>query len=435
MPGLYPLALRLAGRRVMVIGGGAVAARRIPALISAGARVVVVDPSPSAAVVELAGRVELVRRGYAPGDLPGAWLVHACTSDPAVQVTVAADAEAAGIWCVRADAGAETAALTPASGVAAGVTVAVTSGDPRRSVELRDAVLDQLRDGSLSAPRRRGQPDGGARDRGRVVLVGGGPGDPDLITVRGMKALREADVVVADRLGPRSLLSELPAGVEVIDAGKSPRGPAARQEDIIALLIERARAGDLVVRLKGGDPFIFGRGGEELLGCAKAGVECSVVPGISSSIAVPALAGIPLTHRGLAQEFVVASGHLPPGHPGSTVDWTRLGAGSATVVLMMAVQTLPAIAEALLAAGRDPSTPVACVQEGGMPEQRVLVSGLAAVANAAAAFGLAAPAVIVIGEVVGMIDQLAAAAKQVATHDLTGREPNAHEASGREPKD
>jgi uroporphyrin-III C-methyltransferase / precorrin-2 dehydrogenase / sirohydrochlorin ferrochelatase len=428
MPELYPLALRLAGLRVMVIGGGVVAARRLPALIAAGARVVVVDPSPSAAVVELAGSVELVQRGYAPGDLSGAWLVHACTSDPAVQAAIAADAEAAGIWCVRADAGAETAALTPASGRAAGATVAVTSGDPRRSVALRDAVLDQLHDGSLSASGGRSRPDGGGRDRGRVVLVGGGPGDPDLITVRGMRVLRAADVVVADRLGPRSLLAELPSGVEVIDVGKSPRGPAAKQEDIIELLIQRARAGDLVVRLKGGDPFIFGRGGEELLGCAEAGVECSVVPGISSSIAVPGLAGIPLTHRGLAQEFVVASGHLPPGHPGSTVDWTRLGAGSATVVLMMAVSTLPAIAAALLAAGRDPLTPVACVQQGGTPEQRVLVSGLEAAARDAAAFGLAAPAVIVIGEVVRMIDHLAAALRQASTHDPTG-----HHARGDEP--
>ncbi len=411
MSELYPLTLRLEGRRVMVIGGGRVAARRVPALLGAGAQVVVVDPTPSSAILELAGqlevagRLELVRRPYAPGDLSGAWLVHACTSDAETQVAIAAEAEAAGIWCVRADDAASTTALTPASGVGDGVTVAVTSGDPRRSAGLRDAVLDQLRDGSLGAPRGRSDSSGrsgSGRGHGRVVLVGGGPGDPDLITVRGLRALREADVVVADRLGPRSLLDDLPAGVEVIDVGKSPRGQAAKQEDIIALLIERARAGDVVVRLKGGDPFIFGRGGEELLGCAEAGVECSVVPGVSSAIAVPGLAGIPLTHRGLAQEFVVASGHLPPGHPGSTVDWAGLGTSSATVVLLMAVHTLPAIADALLAAGRDADTLVACIQEGGTPAQRVLVSTLEMVAKAAAEFALAAPSVIVIGEVVGL---------------------------------
>jgi uroporphyrin-III C-methyltransferase / precorrin-2 dehydrogenase / sirohydrochlorin ferrochelatase len=399
---LYPLSLRLTGRRVVVVGAGAVAARRVPRLLAAGAHVVVIDPSPSHAVRELGDQLDIVVRPYASGDLEGAWLVHACTSDPGVQARIAADADAAGIWCVRADAGGETPAVTPATGTAAGVTIAVTSGDPRRSGGVRDAVLDQLNDGTLpvpASPERKGG--------GRVVLVGGGPGDPDLITVRGLQALREADVVLADRLGPRSLLEDLPAGIEVIDVGKRPRGPAARQEDIIALMIERARAGQRVVRLKGGDPFIFGRGGEELLGCAEAGVDCSVVPGISSAIAVPGLAGIPLTHRGLAQEFVVASGHLPPGDPGSTVDWARLGASDATLVLLMAVPTLPAIADALVSGGRRPETPVACIQEGGTPAQRVLVSSLEKVAKEAAEFALAAPAVIVIGETVGLLAQLA----------------------------
>jgi uroporphyrin-III C-methyltransferase / precorrin-2 dehydrogenase / sirohydrochlorin ferrochelatase len=407
---LYPLSLRLTGRRVVVVGGGSVAARRVPRLLAAGARVVLIDPAPSRAVRELADQLEMVLRPYASGDLQGAWLVQACTSDPAAQARICEDAEAAGVWCVRADAADETPAVTPASGVAAGVTIAVTSGDPRRSAGVRDAVIDQLNDGSLAVPLSRS---GGASRSGggRVVLVGGGPGDRDLITVRGLQALREADVVVADRLGPRSLLDDLPDGVEVIDVGKSPRGPAANQEDIIALLVERARAGDHVVRLKGGDPFIFGRGGEELLGCAEAGVECSVVPGISSAIAVPGLAGIPVTHRGLAQEFVVASGHLPPGHPDSTVDWTRLGTGTATVVLLMAVHTLPAIADALLAAGRDPACAVACVQQGGTDAQRVLVSKLETVAKDAAEFALAAPTVIVIGEVVNMIERIAAASK------------------------
>jgi uroporphyrin-III C-methyltransferase/precorrin-2 dehydrogenase/sirohydrochlorin ferrochelatase len=408
----YPLTLRLADRRVLVVGGGAVATRRLPALLAAQALVVIVDPAPSPQLVELAGaaseRVTLVRRPYEAGDVHGAWLVHACTSDPEVQRAVAAEAEAAGIWCVRADDAAQTSALTPASGTAAGVMIAVNSGDPRRSAGVRDAVLDQLLEGSLSAePQRPAAADVTTRPHGRVTLVGGGPGAPDLITVRGLRALREADVVVADRLGPRSLLADLPESVEVVDVGKNPRGRAARQEDILALLITKARAGKHVVRLKGGDPFIFGRGGEEMLGCAEAGVECSVVPGISSAVAVPELAGIPLTHRGIAQEFVVASGHLPPGHSGSTVDWARLGAGSATLVLLMAVETLPAITEALLAAGRPPSTPIACIQEGATRNERVLVSQLDAAAKAAVDFGLSAPAVIVVGDVVRVRDQSA----------------------------
>jgi uroporphyrin-III C-methyltransferase / precorrin-2 dehydrogenase / sirohydrochlorin ferrochelatase len=403
----YPLTLRLAGRRVLVVGGGAVAARRIPALVAAGALVDVVDPAVSREVSEIAdaarGQVTLIRRGYAPADVQGVWLVQACTSDESVQRAVAADAEAAGVWCVRADTASETAAVTPATGEVDGIAVSVTSGDPRRSARVRDAVVDHLRDGTVSSPPQRGREPGAV---GRVILVGGGPGDPDLITVRGMRALREADVVVADRLGPRGLLSQLAADVEVIDVGKSPRGPAAKQEDIIATLIERARAGATVVRLKGGDPFIFGRGGEELLGCAAAGVPCTVVPGVTSAIAVPGLAGIPVTHRGVAQEFVVASGHLPPGHPDSTVDWVRMGSGTATIVLLMAVHTLPAIADALLAAGRDPATAVACVQEGSTASQRVLVSTLGTVKKDAADFGLAAPTVSVIGDVVGVLEEL-----------------------------
>jgi uroporphyrin-III C-methyltransferase/precorrin-2 dehydrogenase/sirohydrochlorin ferrochelatase len=408
MAELYPLTLRLADRRVLVVGGGAVATRRLPALLAAEALVVVVDPAPSPQLVDLAvaasERVTLVRRPYQAGDVQGAWLVHACTSDPAVQRAVAAEAEAAGIWCVRADDAAHTPALTPARGTVAGVTIAVNSSDPRRSAGVRDAVVDQLRQGSLPAEPQRPTSEAASPPRGRVTLVGGGPGDPDLITVRGLRALREADVVVADRLGPRSLLADLPESVEVVDVGKNPRGRAARQEDILALLIAKARAGKRVVRLKGGDPFIFGRGGEEMLGCAEAGVECSVVPGISSAVAVPELAGIPLTHRGIAQEFVVASGHLPPGHSGSTVDWARLGAGSATLVLLMAVETLPAITEALLAAGRPPSTPVACIQEGATSNERVLVSTLDDAAKAAVDFGLSAPAVIVVGDVVRVRD-------------------------------
>jgi uroporphyrin-III C-methyltransferase/precorrin-2 dehydrogenase/sirohydrochlorin ferrochelatase len=399
---LYPLVLRLDGRLVVVVGGGAVAARRLPALLEAGAVVRVVDPTPAAAVEDLvrSGAVELHRRRYADGDLDGAWLVHACTDDPAVNAAVAADAERRGTWCVRADAGATSTAVTPASGAVDGLTVAVTAGgDPGRARDVRDTVLAGLRDGTLTAPRQRGR-------RGRVALVGGGPGDPDLLTLRAARLLRQADVVVTDRLGPRAMLDELAPGVEVVDVGKVPRGPGARQEEINRILVERAAAGEFVVRLKGGDPFIFGRGGEELLACVEAGVECTVVPGISSSVAVPELAGIPLTHRGVAQEFIVASGHLPPGHSGTTVDWAHLGRTDATLVLLMAVDNLPHIAAALLDGGRDPATPVACIQDGAMPDERVLLADLASVAEAAAQAGLAAPAVVVVGEVVRLREQV-----------------------------
>lgn len=402
---MYPLVLRLAGRRVVVVGGGAVAARRLPALLEADAVVRVIDPAPEPAVERWVEQtqgeqIELIRRSYADGDLEGAWLVHACTDVPAVNAAVAAEADRCGIWCIRADDGAASTAVTPASGTVDGLSVAVTAGgDPRRARDVRDSVLSGLRDGSLTAPRHRGK-------RGSVALVGGGPGDPDLLTLRAARLLRQADVIVTDRLGPRATLDELAPGVEVVDVGKVPRGPGARQEEINRILVERATAGQFVVRLKGGDPFIFGRGGEELLACAEAGIECSVVPGISSSIAVPELAGIPLTHRGVAQEFIVASGHLPPGHPGTTVDWQHLGRTDATLVLLMAVDNLPHITAALLAGGRSPDTPVACVQDGAMPDERVLVADLATVADAARETGLAAPAVVVVGEVVRLREQV-----------------------------
>jgi uroporphyrin-III C-methyltransferase/precorrin-2 dehydrogenase/sirohydrochlorin ferrochelatase len=399
---VYPIVLRLDGRRVVVVGGGAVAARRLPALLQAGADVVVVDPSPAQAVEQYSaeGSVRLHRRRYEPADLDGARLVHACTDDPTVNAAVAGDADRRGVWCVRADDGSASAAITPATGCVDELTVAVTAGgDPGRARDVRNAVVAGLRDGSLTAAQQRYR-------RGRVALVGGGPGDPDLLTLRAARLLRQADVIVTDRLGPRAMLDELAPGVEVVDVGKVPRGPGARQEEINRILIERAAAGQFVVRLKGGDPFIFGRGGEELLACAAAGIECSVVPGISSAVAVPELAGIPLTHRGVAQEFTVASGHLPPGHAGTTVDWARLGTGDATLVLLMAVDNLPHIAAALLGAGRDPGTPVACVQEGGMPGERVLVADLATVAEVARVARLVAPAVVVVGEVVRLREQV-----------------------------
>ena len=236
-------------------------------------------------------------------------MVHACTDDPAVNAAVAGEADQRGVWCVRADDGSASAAITPATGRVDELTVAVTAGgDPGRARDVRNAVVAGLRDGSLTAAQQRHR-------RGRVALVGGGPGDPDLLTLRAARLLRQADVIVTDRLGRARCWTSWRPASRWSTSARCLAGPGARQEEINRILIERAPAGQFVVRLKGGDPFVFGRGGEELLACAEAGVECSVVPGISSAVAVPELAGIPLTHRGVAQEFVVASGHLPPGMP------------------------------------------------------------------------------------------------------------------------
>jgi uroporphyrin-III C-methyltransferase/precorrin-2 dehydrogenase/sirohydrochlorin ferrochelatase len=187
-----------------------------------------------------------------------------------------------------------------------------------------------------------------------VALVGGGPGDPELITVRGRRLLARADVVVTDRLGPRDLLDSLGHHVEVIDASKIPYGRAMNQARINELLVEHARAGKFVVRLKGGDPYVFGRGFEEALACAEAGVPVTVVPGVTSAFAAPAVADVPVSHRGVAHEIVVVSGHVGPDDPRSLVDWPALARLRGTVVLLMAVERIGAFADALMAGGRPP---------------------------------------------------------------------------------
>jgi uroporphyrin-III C-methyltransferase/precorrin-2 dehydrogenase/sirohydrochlorin ferrochelatase len=397
----YLLGLRLGGRRVVVVGGGAVATRRIPALLDAGADIVLVSPAVTASLEDLAaaGRIRWEERGYADGDCVGAWLVCACTDDPAVNAAVAAAAEQQQTWCVRADDAQASAAWTPASGRAGDVRVGVLSGDPRHSAAIRDAILAGLRTGQLSARHGRGHRIG-------VAIIGGGPGDPGLITVRGRQLLAEADVVLTDRLAPRSLLDELPADVEIIDVSKIPYGRAMPQEQINATLIERARAGRFVARLKGGDPFVFGRGAEEVLACLRAGVPVTVVPGVTSAVGVPTSAWLPVTHRGVAQEFHVVSVHVPPGDDRSTVDWALLGGSTGTLVLLMAVQRIGAVAAELVRHGRSPDTPVSVIADGTMPTQRTISSSLEQVEDMVTREGIRPPAIVVVGDVVGVAAEI-----------------------------
>ncbi|MFB4318480.1 uroporphyrinogen-III C-methyltransferase [Actinomadura sp. 21ATH] len=427
----YLLGLRLGGRRVLVVGGGRVAQRRVPALLAAGADVVLVAPeiTPSledlvstdagtagaAAGGEIAaaeagprpardrgagGRLTWLRRAYEKGDCRGAWLVQAVTDDAKVNAAVAAEAEAARVWCVRADDADASAAWTPAAGTVGETTVGVLAGgDPRRAAGIRDAVVDGLRDATLEARHSRHKPVG-------VALVGGGPGDPGLITVRGRQLLAQADVVVTDRLAPRELLDELPADVEVVDAAKIPYGRTVTQDRINDYLVEHVRQGRFVVRLKGGDPFVFGRGAEEVLHCAKHGIPVTVVPGITSAVAAPSAAGIPVTHRGVTQEFHVVSAHVAPGDPASTVDWPALGRAQGTLVLLMAVERITLIADALMRYGRSPDTPVAVVQDGTLPGQRTLSATLGTVAAEMDAAGVRPPAIVVVGDVVNVAREI-----------------------------
>ena len=410
---LYPLALRLDGRRVLVVGGGTVATRRVPALVEAGARVEVVSPTltPALRAHADAGRVRWEARRFVASDVDGAWLVQVAVDDPIAAAAVSAAALERRVFCVRADDRHAATAWTPAVTRHGRVTVAVLGGgDPKRAVAIRDAIREGLSDGTLPGCAVEERPAdwsgpgaAPAEVAGGVVLVGAGPGDPELITVKGRRLLAEADVVVADRLVPGLLLDELRPEVELVDASKIPYGPARAQEEINRILVDRARAGRLVVRLKGGDPYVFGRGGEEVLACAEAGVPVTVVPGVSSSIAAPAVAGIPVTHRGVAHEFTVVSGHVAPDDPSSLVDWAALARMRGTVVVLMGLKNLPLIAEALLKHGRHEDTPAAIVQEGSTEAQRSLRSTLGSVAADAAEAGIRPPAVVVIGEVAAIV--------------------------------
>ncbi len=395
----YLVGLDLAARRVVVVGGGSVAQRRLAGLLAAGAVVEVVAPHVTPAVeamaTEPATALRWTARAYRDGDLDGAWYTIACTDDPAVNAAVVREAERARVFCVRADDAPAGSAVTPAVGRHDGLTIGVLAGRrPRRSAAVRTALLEALAAGAVD--------DAAEPVRPGVALVGGGPGDPELITVRGRRLLARADVVVTDRLGPRDLLDQLAPHVEVIDASKIPYGRAMNQARINELLIARARAGRFVVRLKGGDPYVFGRGFEEVLACAEAGVPVTVVPGVTSAFAAPAVADVPVSHRGVAHEIVVVSGHVAPDDPRSLVDWPALGRLRGTLVLLMAVERIEAFARALLDGGRPADTPVAVVQDGTTRIQRSVRATLATVTDIVHAAEISPPAVVVVGAVAGL---------------------------------
>ena len=239
---------------------------------------------------------------------------------------------------------------------------------------------------------------------GHITLVGGGPGAWDLLTIRGLRALEAADVILADHLGPAAQLEDFLdlTGKEVVDVAKLPYAKQVAQERINEMLVAYGRAGKNVVRLKGGDPYVFGRGFEELQACAAAGLECSVVPGVTSAVSVPAAAGVPVTQRGVTHAFTVVSGHLPPGHDKSLVDWGALARVGGTIVVVMGVRNARAIAETLVGAGLGADTPAAVAQEGETDAQRVFFATAASLADVMEAEGIAAPAVYVFGEVAGL---------------------------------
>lgn len=459
----YPISLQLAGRKVLVAGAGPVAARRIPALLDDGADVTVVAPFACEDITEWAdaGALRWERRDYQPADLAGAWLVFSYTGSDLVDEHIVAEAEAAYIWASRGGSAATSRMWVPAVAERDGVKVAVNAGgDPKRAAAVRDGVTAALDSGQLPLRRHR-TTSGNGRDVGnwpgaatgsdgghassgdlepgnlepggpepdvavgRVALVGGGPADEGLITATGHRLLSQADVVVADRLGPRSILDRLGDSVKIIDVGKSPGHHPVPQESINRILVEEALMGRNVVRLKGGDPYVLGRGGEEVQYCRRHGIDVEVVPGVTSAISVPAAAGIPVTHRGVAKGFSVLTGHedlrvqagqVPPG-------------ADHTLLLLMGVGRLAESARILIGYGRSPQTPVAIIENGWMPQQRVTTGTLADIAATAAERGVASPAVIVVGDVVTLSPHYAPPQSRASQSQAGGDAPRRPTAS------
>lgn len=389
------LGLSLIGREVLLVGGGVVAARRLGRFLADGAvvRLVAPDLAPQTRALVIEHDVEWVQRGFEPHDLETAWLVHTATGDATVDRDVAARCEQRRVFCVNASDGAHGSARMTAQTGSGDVVVGVASEvgvDPRRAAGVRDAIDGLLESGRLPLRRRR------AARSGRVDLIGGGPGPVDLMTVRARRLLAEADVVIADRLGPTGeVLAELDPDVLVIDVGKRPHHHPVPQEQINALLIEHASAGKRVVRLKGGDPFVYGRGGEEFIACQDAGIPVEVTPGASSAISVPQAAGIPVTHRGTASALHVVNGQGDV----SATTLQSLADDQVTTVMLMGVAALPKIAAAARHHGIRDDLPIAIVENGHTPRQRTTRSTLGAVVADAAAVGVRNPAVIVFGEV------------------------------------
>lgn len=355
-----PVDLPVAGRAVVVAGSSAQAMTTTGALLRAGAVVTLICPAPTAYLSDLAlrGRVTLHPREIRGPDFDSADLVFACTGSADLDNWITGEAGRRGVFCI---------ATTPAH----------------------------------DSSHRCGPRDG--RTVGQVILVGGGPGDPGLLTIAGRDAIADADVVVTDRLAPVGALADLAPRAVIIDASKIPGGRRLEQSDINSTLIRYALDGKTVVRLKGGDGFVFGRGGEEADECVRAGIAVRVIPGVSSSIAAPASAMIPATHRGLTQGFTVVSGHVPPEHPDSTIDYAALAQTNTTIILMMAVANLDAITRALIEGGMDGATPAAVIADGSLPSQREIRATLETISDAARSAGVGPPATTVIGAVAGFV--------------------------------
>lgn len=441
----FPLFIELEGARCLVVGGGPVALRKAKTLLDYGAQVTAVAPQIQPALAALAG-VTVCARPFTEADLAGARLVLAATNDRALNARIGRLCREKHIPVNVADSRADSTFLFPSVVRRGPLSVGVTTGGAsptaaqyaRRAVEA--ALPDELGDiltyladcrarvqrelqGESEAARAQkfaalfdacmakgraltGEEEQallhGAPPPGKVYLVGAGCGGADWITLRGARVLQRCGVVVYDALTAPALLALAPAQAQRIPVGKRAGQPSARQEEINALLVRLARQGKTVVRLKGGDPFVFGRGGEEIEALRAAGVPFEEVPGISSAIAIPAQAGIPVTHRRVSRSFTVVTGRTADGPGQLPEDLDTLAALHGTVIFLMGLAALPRLAQRLLDAGKPPDIPAAVVSGGSAPCPACVRGTLADIAEKAAAAGVEPPAVIVIGDVAAL---------------------------------
>ena len=455
-PPLFPLFTRLAGRGVLVAGGGAVARRKVLALLPSGARIRVgaLELEPQLAELAAQGLIEAVRGAFDPVWLDDVWLVVAATDDPQVNRAVVEAAEARRIWANVVDDAELSSVHLPARVERGSVQIAISSGGaaPMLARHLREQLerqfdeslgsladlLTQARErirtrlpdlaarrrffervlqGAIPALLRQGQTAKARREfiaaleqphataTGSVALVGAGPGDPGLLTLRALRVLNEADVILHDRLVSAGVLALARRDAEFVEVGKQVGGNhEATQERIHRLLIEYAQQGKRVVRLKGGDPFVFGRGGEELEALHAHGIGFEVVPGITAAVACGAYAGIPLTHREHAQSVRFITAHTKD--DADAFDWASFAQEKQTLAFYMGVSGLERIRDRLIAHGRSPSTPFAIIENGTRPEQRVVLGQLADLPELARLNEVGAPALLVVGEVAALAARL-----------------------------
>jgi len=453
---LFPLFADLRGRRVLVVGAGPVAARKVGALLQASADVAVGAPAlcPELAGLAAQGRLRHLAGGFRPEWLDGAWLAVAATDDAALNDAVAQAAQSKRIFCNVVDDARRSSFQVPAIVDRSPLIVAISSSGSapmlaRRLRERLEALMDHslgplaalaerhrprirqrlpdlaqrrrfydwLLDGPVAQMLRRQRPAQAERaleramqapgqpGQGSVVLVGAGPGDPGLLTLKALRALNEADVILHDRLVSDDVLALARRDADRIPVGKLPgEDHEATQARIHALMAEHAGAGRRVLRLKGGDAFIFGRGGEELEYLRTRGVPYEVVPGITAALACAAYAGIPLTHRDHAQSLRLVTAHCRDGE--DTLDWDSLARDRQTLAFYMGVSRLEALSGRLMRHGRSGDTPFALIENGSRPQQRVIGGRLADLAPTARAHGVQAPALLVIGEVAALAGEL-----------------------------